>query len=200
LKTPVYVVCLLLAVEMALRFQQSVGPLYDLEFKKALSVRTSDVVNHQPAIGGGYDQDGIRTIPAQAKEQGGAAFKVLFMGDSFMQGHNAEENIPVDIWNYYRTQQMPREAMCFLNAGYWSYSPLIYIAQFKVLHPKLKPDFVVIDIDETDLGDDFLRYRHLAYRDDQQKVIGVKPTPFIYAHLSEIARIKNQPSTLERKF
>lgn len=38
----------------------------------------------------------------------------------------------------------------------------------------LKPDVVVLDIDETDLGDDYLRYRDLIIRDSSGRNIGVR--------------------------
>jgi hypothetical protein len=41
----------------------------------------------------------------------------------------------------------------------------------------LKPDFVIIDVDETELWDDYYRYRALVVRDDGGSISAVRPTP-----------------------
>jgi hypothetical protein len=40
----------------------------------------------------------------------------------------------------------------------------------------LSPDYVVVDVDETDLFDDFIRYQNLIVRDDRGQNIAVKST------------------------
>jgi len=37
------------------------------------------------------------------------------------------------------------------NAGYTSYSPAIFVPQAKMLLPVVRPDYIVVDVDETDL-------------------------------------------------
>ena len=49
--------------------------------------------------------------------------------------------------------------------------------QAKTLIPSLRPDLVVIDVDETDIWDDFYRYRKLTVRDDNGSIIAVRPSP-----------------------
>ena len=38
----------------------------------------------------------------------------------------------------------------------------------------VRPDYIVVDVDETDLYDDFARYRHLIVRNERGQNIGVK--------------------------
>jgi len=85
-----------------------------------------------------------------------------------------------------------------LNAGCSSYSPAIYIPQAKILIPLLKPDFVVVGIDQTDMGDDSLRYKNLIVRDGEGKNIAVRRSPCLHAFLSGLCRIKEQPLYLVR--
>ena len=85
-----------------------------------------------------------------------------------------------------------------LNAGCLSYSTAIFIPQSKQLIPVLKPDFVVVDIDETDLGDDFIRYKDLIVRDINGKIIAVKFTPILYENISGLLKIQKQPVYIAR--
>src|ERR1700676_4877255 len=141
----------LVLLEVGLRVQQHFGPIYDLSVNhEALSVGLSELLNHVPEPGPEVDADGIRKL--DKPNAGGCGPKLLFMGDSFMQGSGPVDNIPYHVRRYF--QQFPHQELCVFNAGYSSYSPSVYIPQAKKLIPLLKPDFVIIDVDETDLWDD----------------------------------------------
>jgi len=43
--------------------------------------------------------------------------------------------------------------------------------------PTLNPDFIVVVIDESDIGDDTLRYKHLINYDHNNRILGVRETP-----------------------
>ena len=196
--------------EMMLRIQQRLGPLYDLGFEAVNYDYISDICNHKnlPVIihkwAGRklikfYDSDGIRINklrPHYANEK--KVFKILFMGDSFMEGFDDAHTLPQHVWQYLQKTELRDVPMSFLNAGCGSYSPAIYIPQAKLLIPKLKPDFLVIDIDETDLGNDYISYKHLIVRDDSGKIIRVKRAPLHYAFLSGLLKIKKQPFYITR--
>jgi hypothetical protein len=47
--------------------------------------------------------------------------------------------------------------------------------------PALRPDYVIVDIDETDLVDDVYRYDSLITRNAQGENVGVKASPSMYA-------------------
>lgn len=185
----------LVAAEFLLRLQQRLGPLVDLEFNN-ISNLPSETLNHAHAAREDwrlddaskygeltgyrytsyYDALGVRVDPVcnRADPQ---ATRILFLGDSFMEGYDLQNTIPRHVCEALRQAEgMPR-SIRVLNAGTSSYSPSIYIVQAKALLPKLLPDLVVVDIDETDLADDYLRYRSLTTLDAAGHVAAVHSTP-----------------------
>lgn len=192
----VNVVLTLGLVEIALRAQQIFGPLYDLDVSTdAIKFGLSDELNHiyNPASGE-WDVDGIRRmrVPNTAK----CAPKVLFMGDSFMEGFGIDDTIPLYVRGYFH--DVPHRDICVSNAGTSSYSPSIYVPQAKKLIPKLKPNVVIIDVDETDLWDDYYRYRHLVVRDAAGSIVAVRRTPLGEEFRQGLAAASNKPLYLQR--
>jgi hypothetical protein len=197
-------------LEILLRFQQKLGPLYDLEFNQILSYSLSDTLNHIHSPGeyqysiiiGSkrfnikkcFDQNGIRVnklIPHYPDDQ--MIFKILFMGDSFMEGFDDENTIPYRIWQNFQHKSLRNLKINFLNAGCSSYSPAVYIPQAKLLIPQLKPDIVVIDIDESDLLDDSLKYKDCIVRNDSGDIIAVKYSSAQSEFLNGFIKIKKYP-------
>jgi hypothetical protein len=178
--------------EIGLRMQQYFGPLYDLEMAGINLNWESDVLNHKPqpekqnmCIYGdltgftytrSYDENGIRIVDDTALLAGCRnPISVLFLGDSFMEGYDDKNTLPYQVAKYFKTQQ----GVCLktYNAGYSSYSPAIFVPQAKKLLPILRPDYIVVDVDETDLYDDFVRYRELIVRNERGQNVGVKASP-----------------------
>jgi hypothetical protein len=162
-------------IEIALRAQQIFGPLYDLDLKAdAATFGLNDELNHThiPPVTE-WNADGIRHMRVPNSTQ--CAPKLLFMGDSFMQGLGIDDTIPVHVRDYFR--DVLHRDVCVFNAGTSSYSPSIYVPQAKKLIPRIKPELVIIDIDETDLFDDYYRYRHLVVRDQSGSIVAVRRTP-----------------------
>jgi lysophospholipase L1-like esterase len=210
----VLIICLLAFFEIALRVQQYIGPIYDLKFEDITMEGLSDVVNHKPmrkqfhklsgrSIYGEYagyeytnshDPYGIRENslrPKYVKDgSGNRVISILFMGDSFTEGYDDTNTMPQHVWTYLNRMHC---VMNVYNAGCSSYSPAIYIPQAKLIIPKVKPDIVVVDIDETDLGDDFIRYRKLIVRDNKGKDIAVRATPIYYEYNYGFLKIRKQP-------
>jgi hypothetical protein len=161
--------CLL---ELLLRAQQIAGPFYDLDVgPQAMSFGISDELNHLH-LGADWDANGIQQMAEPNAED--CAPRLLFLGDSFMQGLGANDNIPAHVRNYF---QSLGKIVCVFNAGEASYSPSIYVPQAKRLIPLLRPDIVIIDVDETDIYDDYYRYRELTIRDDKGSIVAVRATP-----------------------
>ena len=190
------VACWVAIFEIGLRAQQYYGPLYDLELANVDLSWESDVLNHVPApknqhlcIYGdltgttyqrAFDSNGIRIIDDSALLAGcKRSASVLFMGDSFMEGYDDKNTLPYHVAKYFREER----SICLKthNAGYTSYSPSIFIPQAKKLLPIVRPDYVVIDIDETDFYDDFVRYRKLVTRNERGENVGVKVSPIGHA-------------------
>lgn len=178
--------------EMGLRLQQYLGPLYDLKMAGINLNWESDVLNHKPdrenqnlCIYGDltgftykkpYDENGIRIIDDTALLAGCRnPISILFLGDSFMEGYDDKNTLPYQVAKYFKTER----GVCLktYNAGYTSYSPAIFVPQAKKLLPILRPDYIVVDVDETDLYDDFVRYRELIVRNERGQNVGVKASP-----------------------
>jgi hypothetical protein len=199
----IYIVLTAGMLEIALRVQQKLGPLYDLEISRdsrALDkhgdYRFSYELNHVPAPGLDWDADGIRAMDRPNAPS--CAPRLLFMGDSFMQAFNLgrADTVPVHVRDYFR-QSLGQE-LCVFNAGFVSYSPSIYIPQAKKLIPLLHPDFVLIDIDETDIYDDYYRYRELSVRDESGSIVAVRPTPISLQYRDGMAESTEKPFYVQR--
>jgi lysophospholipase L1-like esterase len=165
------------ACELALRLQQWLGPLYDLQMA-GNGLELSPTLNHRPPPGTHrfviaktrysvtHDENGLRSPLPRA---GTPAKRVLFLGDSFVEGYDDEHTLPSEVGAL-----VP---LAMLNAGHSSYSPSILIVQARKLLPLLRPDFVVLVIDETDLADDWFRYRPLTVRDATGATVAVRESP-----------------------
>jgi hypothetical protein len=161
-------------LELALRVQQQLGPLYDLAVRRqSISVGLSDLHNHVPEPGPDIEPSGIHKLDQPNATDCGP--NLLFMGDSFMQGLGPVDNVPYYVRRFF--QESLHRDFCVFNAGASSYSPSIFVPQAKKLIPLFKPDFVIIDVDETDLWDDAYRYRALVVRDDTGSIAAVRATP-----------------------
>ena len=107
--------------ETGFRLQQYFGPLYDLEMADINPNWESDVVNHQPtsenqslciygdSTGFSYkrsfDVNGIRIIDDKALlADCRNPASVLFLGDSFMEGHDDSNTLPYHVASYLKTE------------------------------------------------------------------------------------------------
>lgn len=196
-------------VEGGLRLQQAFGPVYDLELHDIGSV-PSERLNHEhspredwrladpdkygPVAGWRYtvhyDADGVRLDPYRGVAADVAAPRVLLLGDSFVEGYDDANTLSAHVWETLRNEGIPARVF---NAGASSYSPLIYTVQAKRLIPLLDPDLVVVVLDETDLGDDRLRYRSLAVRDEQRRLVAVRSSAAHRQYASGFLALKTDP-------
>lgn len=213
-----YLFFLLVVAELTLRLQQKLGPVYRLEFTDIHLNYVSDTLNHRNPPGEvtgkprgyflGYPPEeykrswgehGIRQETMRPLyPTTGKTITILFMGDSFMEGFGDKHTIPQYIWEYFQTTPLAGAPINLLNVACCTYSPVIYIAQAKQVIPLLKPDIVVVDIDESDYTDDLLRYNDLLVRDQEGKIIAVKRSPLLYTFLNGFVQIQKQPLYLVR--
>jgi hypothetical protein len=198
--------------EIGFRLQQYFGPLYDLEMANINLNWESDVLNHQPTpedqnlcIYGdptgfsykrSFDANGIRIIDdtallANCRNQ----ISVLFLGDSFIEGYDDKNTLPYHVEEYFKRREV---CLKTYNAGYTSYSPAIFVPQAKKLLPIVRPDYIVVDVDETDLYDDFARYRKLIVRNERGQNIGVKASPIGHECSVGLIEARNHPLYLMR--
>jgi len=186
----------LLIVEGVLRVQQAAGPLYDLVMAEVTLDRLSDELNHVPLaeetltfdraeaygdrVGETYtirrDEHGVRINSLRPAEAAGVP-RVLFLGDSFVEGYADANTLVQRTWEALRRTAPDVPSPVMLNAGHSSYSPAILIPQARRLVPALRPDYVVVVIDQTDLGDDYMRYERLVRRGPDGRIVGVSHTP-----------------------
>lgn len=199
----------LMLAEFALRLQQKLGPLCDLKLKHInwnesaeLAKEGKEIENHAPVEIGDWKYDENRLLISTRRPHRYAAppggLSVLFMGDSFMQGVSQKDNVPQVVWNEIPSSILKSVPFTILNAGSSSYSPSIFIVQAKRLIPFLRPDYLVISIDETDLGDDGFRYRHLIERDVNGRIIAVRPSPLYRLFMTGLAEIRTSPLYIVR--
>lgn len=191
----IYILFLFLVVEIFLQVQQRMGPLCDLEWTNLNFEFASSIVNHTHATNLGYTKDGVEISPGRPftlPDSAGAA-KILFMGDSFLEGYPHADTIPQFIWNYFNQVKKLSRPFLLWNAGCTSYSPLIYTVQSKILIPKYRPDLLVLDIDETDLIDDYAFYRHLTIRDSGGKVERIDYSPPLKTKMDIYGDLKKIP-------
>ncbi len=199
--------------EIGLRMQQYFGPLYDLEMTNINLNWESNVLNHKPSpenqnlcIYGdltgfsykkSYDANGIRIIDDAALLAGCRnPVSVLFLGDSFMEGYDDKNTLPYHVAKYFKTER----GICLktYNAGFTSYSPAIFIPQAKKLLPIVRPDYIVVDVDETDLYDDYARYRKLMVRNERGEDVGVRVSPIGHECSAGLMEARKYPFYLER--
>jgi hypothetical protein len=82
---------------------------------------------------------------------------ILFQGDSWIQ------QITDSRKNSSYLKKLLGQNLTIISAGVTSYSPSLMSLQFKLLEDnfKIKPDFLVTYIDQTDIGDETCRYKNL---------------------------------------
>ncbi len=82
---------------------------------------------------------------------------ILFQGDSWIQ------QITDSRKNSSYLKKLLGSNLTIIGAGVTSYSPSLMSLQFKLLEDnfKIKPDFLVTYIDQTDIGDETCRYKNL---------------------------------------
>jgi hypothetical protein len=143
-----------------------------------------------------FDARGIKL--SALRPQDGNGTRVLFLGDSFIQGYDDANTIPQRAYEWIMAQRVLPQPLIILNAAYSSYSPVIFTVQARELLPIVRPDFVVVDIDETDLFDDAVRYRGLVERDADGKPIAIDRNPQLAALTDGAARARCYASDLLR--
>jgi hypothetical protein len=184
------------AAELTLRAQQHFGdkPLYDLaspiEVEAGYGNVSDPTLNHRSAsqnkitlLGSTYGEHAgtnyVETYDITGVKQpvgnSDCSTSVLFLGDSFMQGYDNENTIPYQVAKFLKEDH----DICikYYNAGATSYSPSIFVPLAKRLMPLLKPNYVIVDVDETDVFDDNERYAGLIERGDDGGIIAVRPSP-----------------------
>jgi hypothetical protein len=93
---------------------------------------------------------------------------ILFQGDSWFEQINGFQKVKDYLANTQKNIKI-------INAGISSYSPSLMNVQFNILENDfdIKPDVIVVYVDQTDIGDEFCRYRNLRVLDETGNLIKV---------------------------
>ena len=99
---------------------------------------------------------------------------ILFQGDSWFQQINEFKGMK----NFIKENLSGFSKI--INAGTSSYSPSLINAQYNVIEKyfKIKPNVVVIYIDQTDMGDELCRYKNLLNLNDSDELESVSMEEF----------------------
>ena len=99
----------------------------------------------------------------------GERIKLLLLGDSWMMpGYSLSETIEKEFAN------KSKKCVEAINGGTSSYAPTLYLLKGRMAYKKYgKFDYIIVNIDETDIGDEWLRYRIPAVYDDKGRIIAV---------------------------
>lgn len=135
-------------VEAGLRLQQRFRPVIDLD--TATYVKNfSDRVHHS-RFGKGEAYTESTLHPANCTS---APLRILFLGDSWVEEGN------IGRASSELVAQSTHRCVEAINAGVKSYSPTPITIVGAMLIPRFRPDLIVVNIDETDLMDETIRYR-----------------------------------------
>ena len=99
---------------------------------------------------------------------------ILFQGDSWIEQINEITS------NKQYLHDNLKSFTKIINAGVASYSPSLINAQYKILEEdfKIRPDILVIYIDQTDMGDELCRYKNLINLNNKGRIVSVKMETF----------------------
>ena len=116
----------------------------------------------------------------------------LFLGDSWIEQLIFYKESRKLINNFFKNKRFT-----YINGGITSYSPTLITLQYKILKKdfNIKPNYLVVYVDQTDFGDEICRYKNNKYFDSKDNLIGVKD--FFYApRISTFHKINNSNSTI----
>ena len=93
---------------------------------------------------------------------------ILLQGDSWFDYINGYQKIR----DYFSNTQ---KNIKIINGGTTSYSPSLMNVQFTILEKDfdIKPDIIVVYVDQTDIGDEFCKYRNSRVLDERGSLIKV---------------------------
>lgn len=129
----------------------------------------SDKINHLRLPGDLNHIYGTNNLLFNSLNESISKNVILMQGDSWFDMINL---------NQYKTTQdffKSQSDNKIINAGISSYSPSLMNIQYSILEKEfnIKPKILIVYIDQTDIGDEFCRYRNLRVHDENKKLIKV---------------------------
>ncbi|MCB0353933.1 MAG: SGNH/GDSL hydrolase family protein [Bdellovibrionales bacterium] len=121
--------------------------------------------------------------PVLSKEKEPNEFRVLFVGDSFVQGSgSAKASMPGVVVRLLQ-KQLPYRKVTHINSGTLSYSPLLISVRLANLL-QYHPDLVIFSVDMTDDFDDW-KYRQTIVANPAGSILAVQPRSLLFAPFRE---------------
>lgn len=94
--------------------------------------------------------------------------KILLLGDSWMEDEHLSKSIADELAN------TSGRCVQAVNGGTSSYAPTLYLLKAQQAAERYgKFDHIVVNIDETDIGDEWVRYRIPTRRDKTGRIVAV---------------------------
>lgn len=156
-------------LEFVLRFQTK----SEIEYKPRPIEKFSHYVHHYPRSN--EDGSNQRDDYAQVTNHGNCnkadrVLTILYLGDSWMANGTIANTISDDLYKDHLNQNI---CVVSVNAGVGSYSPSIYLVKARIMFENIQPDIVLINIDETDLMDEWIYNRDSSVRDSSGRLVAV---------------------------
>ena len=127
--------------------------------------------------------------------EGAHGVTVLFLGDSWME---SMDGIPKGFADEFLRRNPDLTCLHAVNGGVSSYAPTLYLIKGDWLLRSNRVDLVVVNVDETDLMDETLRYRRTTLRDRDGQIERVVPNVVDLVTLYKRATLQHQPIYLLR--
>jgi len=108
------------------------------------------------------------TVAEYGPDCKGEKIKLLLLGDSWMEDNYLGPTLGREI------ASKTKACVQTVNGGNSSYAPTVYLLRARQAFEAYgKFDYVIVNIDETDIGDEWLRYRIPTVRDTSGRIVAV---------------------------
>lgn len=109
--------------------------------------------------------------------------RIVVLGDSFTEGNYINENF-VDILERKLNEKEPKYEV--INAGLGSYSPIIEYNLAKHAMLEIKPQIIILNLDMTDVANDFVYEKQTKANADGYTFVYDKPPIFINSYFEKV--------------
>jgi hypothetical protein len=177
----------LVLCEGLLRLQDRYYPLVRLSgFEKETPRQLSYRFHHR--LGDSDQNVQISTVPAAVSDNQSLS-RILFLGDSWLENGGIVDGVSTYLQS---TRRVPTRVE-LLNGGTNSFSPSLIMLQGELLIAKYHPDLVIVNIDETDLMDESVRYRPVSIFDASDRLVAVVPSVLDRVGYATLKTLNHQP-------
>jgi hypothetical protein len=177
----------LVICEVFLRYQPFINLNYERVPERLDPDARISYVTHHKTLGFPDLQEADWGTGCDVEEK---VFRVLFLGDSWME---SMDGIPKGFADELSRRDLEQSCIRAVNGGVASYSPSLYLLKGETLIEREEFDLVVVNIDETDLMDEYLRYRETTLRSQDGQIERVVPNVVDLMVRYDRAVLQHQP-------